>query len=310
MRSVPRRPQAESSPEVPVVKIKPWLLIAAAAASMTAPAQTASTSLTREMGITQNLGTKIPTDVKFLDETGRTVTFADYLGKRPLLVVPVFYKCQTGCALITSNLTQTLVSAAHPHGIKGMTSQGKPHPLTLGADLDVIMLSIDPRETPELAADKKAEIEGTMDGDPNFEGHWHFLTAKSLADIHRVTDALGVRYYFNPKTGIIRHPTCTVVVSPNGTISGYTIGADFVSKFLEDDLAIAARNQVGAKADQSFMFGCVMLDPATGKIRFVVENIVRAACVLTMLIMGAFFFFALRNERRANSAAGGRFSGA
>jgi protein SCO1/2 len=120
----------------------------------------------------------------------------------------------------------------------------------------------------------------------------------SLQNIRQVTDAIGFRYYFNPVTGVIRHPTCSVIVSPNGTISSYTIGNTFPPKLLDDDLALAARNQVGPKADQSFMFGCLMLDPATGKLRFVVENIVRAGCVLTLLVMSLSIFFMIRNEKK------------
>lgn len=290
-----------------------WVRLVAAllaAVAFTGAGAQSSGSLASQMGITQNLGAKVPTDVKFLDERGMTVTLGTYLGNRPLLILPIFYKCQTGCALLTSELEQTLLAAAHPHGIKGMQDQGKPHPLTLGKDLEVVMLSIDPRETPELAADKKIQIANAMGDYPTFYDHWHLLTSKSLSDIHRVTNAIGFRYYYNGKTDIIRHPTCSVIVSPNGTISSYTIGNEFPSKLLEDDLAVAATNQIGQRADQSFMFGCVQLDPSTGRIRFVVENIVRVACVLTVLVMVTLFFLSMRNERRTNAAARGRLSGA
>ena len=258
------------------------------------------------MGIEQNLGAKVPGDAVFTDDTNRQVTFGSYLGKRPIILVPIFYSCQTGCPLITEGLVQTLHAASHPTGMMAMNKNAG-HPLTLGRDLDVVMLSIDPRETPELAANKKAFIMDRL-SDPAAMDHWHLLTG-SLENIHKITDAVGFKYYFDPSKNIIRHATGAVIISPNGTISSYTIGNEFPTKFLESDLALAANNQVGQKADQSFMFGCVILDPATGKIRFVVENVVRVACVLTLLIMSLGIFLMLRNERRSGPAAGGRLSG-
>ncbi len=289
------------------------LLAALLTLAVFAPAQTASKSLTEQMGIVQHLGDKVPADLPFLDEAGKKVTLADYLGQRPLVVVPIFYKCQTGCALITEELTKTLMASDRPHGMMPVASVGKEHPFVLGKDLEVVMLSIDPRETPELATDKKSLILNTIfdkshPDDPLFQAaqsHWHLLTG-SLANIHRVTDALGFRYYYNPATGVIRHPTCSVIVSPNGTISSYTIGNEFPPKLLDDDLSLAAKNQVGPKADQSFMFGCLMLDPATGRIRFVVENIVRAGCVVTLLVMSLSIFLMVRNEKKTPPTAGGR----
>jgi protein SCO1/2 len=269
------------------------------------------------MGITQRLGNRIPADVPFLDESGHKVTFANYLGQRPLIVLPIFYRCQTGCALLTEELTKTLMAADSPRGemsflgVKPVSAVGKEHPLALGKDMDIVMLSIDPKETPELATDKKSLILNTIfdsrhPDDPLFlaaQSHWHFLTG-TLANIYKVTDAIGFHYYYNPDTGVIRHPTCSVIVSPNGTISSYTIGNEFPPKLLDDDLALAARNQVGPKADQTFMFGCLMLDPATGKIRLVVENVVRAGCALTLLVMCTSLFFMLRAERRTGGRLG------
>jgi protein SCO1/2 len=263
-------------------------------------------SLTSQMGITQNLGAKVPTDATFVDETNHKVTFGSYLGKRPVILIPIFYACQTGCPLITDGLVQTLHAAAHPTGMLAMNKSAD-HPLALGRDLEVVMVSIDPRETPELAANKKAFIMDHL-GDPQGFDHWHMLTG-TMPNIRKLTDAVGFKFYFNPAINVIRHATGTVIISPNGTISSYTIGNEFPTKFLESDLAIAARNEVGQKADQSFMFGCVILDPATGKIRFVVENIVRVACVLFLIFMSLGIYVMLRNERRAASAAGGRLSG-
>jgi protein SCO1/2 len=305
-----------------------FLLLAGVTASRSM-AQSQFTPMTQGMAIVQRLGDSVPKDVPFLDEQGKKVTLGSYLGKEPVLIVPIFYSCQTGCAMITDGLVQTLMKAHQPTGMIGMMERGKAeHPLTPGKDLEIVMLGIDPRETPALAANKKNVILNTMDSRSKTglaklmaggasgeladetEKHLHLLTG-SLSNIRRVTDAIGFSYYFNPVTGVIRHPTGSVVVTPEGKISSYTIGNDFPTKMLETSLATAAQNQVTTqKADQSFMFGCVMLDPATGHIRFVVENIVRVACILTLLIFGFGIYRMLRNERKQTALAGGGLSGA
>lgn len=305
--------------------MKPPIFIAALCLSTAGIAQSQSlfAPLTKSMGITQKLGSKVPVDVPFLDEQGRKVTLGSYLGKRPVLLVPIFYSCQTGCALITDGLVQTLMKANQPTGMVGyMERKNDVHPLTPGKDLEIVMLSIDPRENPALAANKKNTILQTMDtrGKSGLskmiagpmgnlaeetDAHLHLLTG-AQSNILKVTDAIGFQYYFNPHTGVIRHPTGSVVITPTGLISSYTIGNDFPTRMLETSLAMAARNEVSPqKADQSFMFGCVMLDPATGKIRFVVENIVRVACILTLLALGFGIFRMIRNERKAITPAGG-----
>jgi protein SCO1/2 len=270
-----------------------------------AAGQSVSSPLTTQMGITQNLGGTIPSKVPFKDETGQTVTLANYLGKRPIILLPIFYKCQTGCALITHELLTTLLATEHPTGLKGFFDRGHArHELELGQDLDVVMLSIDPRETPQLAAVKKQVMMDAL-GDPAAPSYWHLLTG-SLDNIRRVTDALGVKYYFNPKLDVIRHPTCSVIISPNGKISSYTIGNDFPTKLLESNLRIAAANRVGMPADQSFMFGCIQLDPQTGARRIVIENVLRLACCLFLFAFGSGIYLMLRNERKQSLPPGGK----
>lgn len=234
--------------------------------------------IARSMGITQKLGAAIPLDVPFVDETGRDIKFGELFGKRPVVVIPLFYQCQTGCALITDSLLKVLAK-----GTKGDI-------LKVGRDLDVVMLGIHPKETYELAANKKRlvinalAVPGQKIDAGDLEANWHMVTGTE-ENIRKVTDAIGFKYYYNAKKNIVRHPTMSVIVTPDGKISSYTIGNNFPTKVLQDDLRIAAKNEVGVKADQSFLFGCIMLDPVTGKTRLVVENIVRLAGVLTLLIL-------------------------
>lgn len=255
------------------------------------PAQTGHKSITaellKEMSIEQKLGATVAKDVPFRDETGKQVQFGDVLRGRPVLLLPIYYHCTSGCALITDGLLKTLA--------KGTKYQH----LVVGKDLDVVMLSIDPKETPKDAAKKKALI---MDAyaQPTAAPHWRMLTG-SLSDIRKVTDSLGVHYGYNEQYDLIFHPTCSIILTPSGTISSYTIGNSFPTKILEDDLALAAQNKIGEKADQSHMFGCIVIDPITQQSTKWVTQLIQAGGILTLIVLvGSIVKMSLSSKRTVN----------
>ena len=94
------------------------------------------------VGIEQHLNADIPVDLQFRDETGRAVKLADYFGHgRPVILNLGYYQCPMLC----SELLQGLVGS-----MKALT-------FNVGEDFDVITVSFDPRETPEMAAAKNSQ---------------------------------------------------------------------------------------------------------------------------------------------------------
>lgn len=249
--------------------------------------------IAQTMGIRQRLGEAVPKDLTFLDEDGKTIQFGDLLQGRPLVVVPIFYRCQTACSIITDNIMKTVAKA------------NSKDELVVGRDFDVVMVSIHPKETPDLARAKKQLIlnaltppKETPDWRPRMEKSWRMLTGTEENVRKLVTDTFGVRYKYDAQKDLINHPTCTVMVTPNGGISSYTIGNGFPTRVVQTSLVYAEKNQVGQMADQSMMFGCIMLDPETGKYRPVVMNIVRLAGVLTILVLfGSIALMSLKSKR-------------
>lgn len=252
-----------------VIRLCAAILVAIAAGG--AAAQNVSSPLTREMGIDQKLGAQLPLDTPFKDEKGADRRLGYFMGERPLVLVPLFYNCQTGCSLIANNL------------IKSLAKANRSGSLVVGRDFDVLMLGIHPKETPDLALGRKSEMM-TLLGDRNAGRNWHMLTG-SYENIRRVTDAIGFKYKYDAARNLINHPTCTVIITPQGKVSGYTIGSEVPTKILERNVEIAARNEVGQRADQSWMFGCIMRDPNTGRYTLVVQNVMRLAGVLTVIIL-------------------------
>ncbi|AIE85701.1 SCO family protein [Fimbriimonas ginsengisoli] len=222
--------------------------------------------------IDQSLGAQVPLDASFLDRTGKTVAFGDLLAGKPALVLPIFYKCKGICGLEL----QGAIAA-----IKGLKQS------RLGRDFNVIVLSIHPKETPDLAQGKYAS---TIDevALPGTEGGWRFLVG-DWANIHKVTDTLGFKYTYNEAKDAIDHPSGVMFVTPQGVVSSYIYGAVYTPEQFERNFAIAGHSKVGAKAQEIF-FGCIHLDPLTGKRSLVVQNVIKVAGAATVLTLGLSIF--------------------
>ena len=233
---------------------------------------------TKSMGFEQNRGTQLPMDAKFTLDDGRKIQFGDLFHGLPVILVPVSYTHQTGCAIVEDNLLKTLTR---------MTKQprarlGPSHNALVGRDFDIVFISIDPRETVEIADKKKALLIKNYD-QPGTTNGWHLLVG-DIKNIHRITDPLGLRYIFDQKTGLISHPTGIVFLTPKGVISTYILGTEFPTSALDAYAKLAGVNKVGPKTE-NVLFGCLMLDPAIGRRTAFIEGIIRIACIFTLLIL-------------------------
>jgi len=220
----------------------------------------------KDVKIIQRIGNQLPMDVPFIDQDGKSVTLGSLKSGRPVLMLAIFYLCTGVCSLEMENLATTL---------------GKMNDLKVGKDFDVIIIGINPKETPDLA---KAKLVETLATSPNFKdtkSGWHFLTG-SLDNIHAVTNKLGFFYTYEPSTETINHPAGIMFVTPAGVVSSYILGAKFEADDIKRDLATAKKNQLGIKSPDIF-FGCIHIDPLTGKRSIVIENVLKVAGVVTVL---------------------------
>jgi protein SCO1/2 len=247
--------------------------------SPSAMAQTAAPpSLIDEIGIDQRLNVPIPSDLAFQDADGRALRFRDLLAGRPLLLVPVYYECPMLCG-------ETL---------RGLVGALKAVPLEVGKDFDVVVASFDPSETPVNAAKKREEILGEYGKERPASG-WHFLTG-SEATTRSLTEAMGFRYAYDPKTGQFAHASVILVLTPDGTISRYFFGIDYPPRNLRLALVEASRGKIGSVVDQLILY-CYHYDPETGRYGVVIMNVLRLAGVATVFLIGGFMFWSIRRER-------------
>jgi protein SCO1 len=244
---------------------------------MSPPANTRPPRL-ENVGIEQHLDAQVPPGLTFRDESGKTVMLADYFGHKPLILNLVYYNCTMLCG----------------EALAGLSSAMRLIKFDVGNEFDVITVSFDPRETPEMAAAKKKDYVGRY-GRANAATGWHFLTGQADA-INALTKAVGFQYQYDEKTNQYAHATAIMVLTPQGRISRYFYGVDFPPKDLRMGLVEASQGKIGNAVDAVLLY-CYHYNPATGKYGAMVANILRLAAAATVLLLGGLIFILWRLDR-------------
>ena len=225
----------------------------------------------------QRLGETLPLETEFRDEGGRTVRLGEFFGRRPVVLAFVYYQCPMLCMQVMNGLSSAL----------------KVMPFKAGQDFDVVLVSFDPRDTPELAAEKKrAHLEYWS---TQHEGSaWHLLTGDEAA-IRRLTSAAGFTYQWDEQSGQFAHVSGVLVVTPDGQLSRYFYGVEYSPKELRLALVESGEGKVGSAIDELLLY-CFHYDPESGRYGLLVMNLVRLGGVLTVLFVGAAIVLMRRRE--------------
>lgn len=241
----------------------------------------------RNVGIEQHLNEQIPPTLMFRDETGKAVQLGDYFGKKPMILNLVYYQCPMLCGEVLSGLESSL----------------RVLKFDVGKEFDVLTVSFDPKETPEMAVSKKAEFLKRY-GRPGAAQGWHFLTGPP-ASIAALTKAAGFQYQYDAKTGQFAHATAIMVLTPEGKIAQYYYGVEFAPKDLRLGLIQASENKIGTVVDQLLLY-CYHYDPDTGKYGAIISRVLQLAAGATMLILGTLLVVLFRLGSMADHPRAGR----
>jgi protein SCO1/2 len=245
--------------------------------SLSSPPTDKRPPMLKQVGIEQHLDQQISPDLAFRDESGNAVRLGDYFGKKPAILSLVYYQCPMLCGEVLSGMTSAL----------GMVN------FDIGKEFDVITVSIDPREGPDLAIAKKNTFIQRYRR-PGAEKGWHFLTGNQ-ENITALAKAAGFGYEYDEATGQFAHATAIMVLTPEGRISRYLYGVEFPPKDLRLALVEASQHKIGGVVDQILLY-CYHYNPATGKYGAIITNVLRIAGGITVLIVGAFVFVMLRRD--------------
>jgi protein SCO1/2 len=236
-----------------------------------------------QVGVAQHLNQTLPLDAQFVDDTGKTVRLGDYFGKRPAIFSLVYYNCPMLCS-------------EEMDGLAGALEMVK---LTPGKDFDIVIISIDPLETPELAAKKKAFYVKRY-GRPETAGGWHFLTGQQAA-IDAVSNAVGFGYMKVPspdgKTNQYAHASAIELVTTDGKLAQYYLGVEYSPKDIMLGLIEASGNKIGSPVANILTY-CYHYDPQTNRHSLIVARVVQLGGMVTVVSLGSFMFVMFRRDLR------------
>src|SRR5689334_11080004 len=234
------------------------------------------------VGYDQKLGAKIPSDLTFKDETGAPVRLADYAAHRPLILALVYYSCPRLCTEVLNGSVRTM---------RAMDS------LAMGEDFQFVAVSIDPKDTPEIAAAKRATYLDALGSAGNAAG-WHFLTGDQES-ITRLAQTVGFRYVWDEHSQQYAHDGGIVVVTPDATVSRYFFGLDYSPFDVRLALVEASAGKIGSIVDHILLL-CMHYDPAEGRYGVWIVGALRIAGALTVAGLGIFMLRSIRRERAAD----------
>ena len=252
----------------------------------TGPVATGLPNALKKVGIDQRLNEQVPLDAVFKDEQGRDVRLGEFFNGKPVVLALVYYSCPMLCNQV----------------LNGMLSSFRHVTFNAGEQFEVVTVSFDPRETPQLAAAKKQTYVKAYNR-PSGAAGWHFLTGDE-ANIKRLTDAVGFRYTWDEPTKQFAHASGIMVVTPEGKLARYFYGIEYSPKDLRLGLVEASQNKIGTPVD-TLMLYCFHYDPATGKYGAVVMNIVKVAGVITIGLIAGLLFVLIKIGARSQLAARG-----
>ena len=240
---------------------------------------------TKDVGFDQKLGGQVPLDLVFKDESGQDVRLSRYFGKRPVILHLMYFECPMLCGMSIEGLLRSLRALSWD----------------VGREFEVVTVSFDPREGPELATAKKANVIETY-GRPGAGDGWHFLTG-SEASIRALTQSVGFRYVWDAEQKQFAHATGVVILTPGGRISRYFFGIEYPTKDLRLGLIDSTGEKIGGLTDQLLLM-CYHYDPRVGRYTPTITRILKAGAAATVLGLVAFVATMLRRERRTRRVTG------
>jgi len=252
-----------------------------------APAQNAAGTPAQlvDIRIEQKLDAQLPLDLTFKDDAGQTVRLGQYFGKKPVILSFAYYECPMLCTLVLNGL------------VKGLRTI----PFDIGKEFEVVNISINPREGPELAAAKKKNYVRDY-GKPEAAAGWHFLTGDEES-IRRAADAAGFRFRFDAATNQYVHASGIMIVTPKGRLARYFYGIEYSGQNLRLGLVEASEDRIGSPVDEILLF-CFHYDPITGRYGLAITRVMQIFGLATALSLAGFMFVMFRRERRSAAAGG------
>ena len=241
----------------------------------------------QNVSIKEHLGDQLPMGLTLRDEDGKDVRLGDYFKTgRPVALNFVYHSCPMLCSMV----------------LTGFTSSARELSGSIGRDFDVISVSFDPKDTPEIARSKKEHWVKTYGRDPAQTARgWHFLTGDPVA-IKQLTEAAGFSYYYDARQKQYAYGAAVFLLTPDGRLARYLYGIEFPSKDFRFALAEASEGR-GSSATDHLLLYCYQYDPNSRGYVLVAWKVMRIGAAASALALGAMLGLLWARERRRAAKA-------
>ena len=244
------------------------------------PASSTMPPALQNVGFEPPLNGQMPLDLHFRDETGRDVQLREFFGQKPVVLAFVYFNCPMLCDQVQM-------------GVVGALRMLSFNP---GRDYEVVFISFDPHDTPELAAEKKKAALARFNRPETVSG-WHFLTG-SQESIEAATRAANFRFRYDAKSKLFAHASGVLLLTPDGRISRYFYGVEYPGRDMRFGLVDASAGKIGSPIDHVLLF-CYHYDPSSATYSASILRIIRLGGILTVLFLVGGIWISRRREVRA-----------
>ena len=234
--------------------------------------------------IIEHLDEKLPLDLEFVNEKGEAVQLGDIIdGTRPAILQMGYYRCPMLCDLVLNQAMEGLV------GVEDLTA---------GEDFDLVSVSVNPEEGPDIAGLKEKGYLLRYDR-PGAARGFHFLTGPA-ANTKALADAVGFGFA-HQEDGEYAHAAVLFIITPDGRISRYLYGVEYEPKTLRFAIMEGSEGRIGSTL-QRFILWCHVYDPDSGSYHLFAFRVMQLGGLATVLIMvcGLGFLW-MRDRNRTTS---------
>lgn len=212
-----------------------------------------------DLGVYEHLDDYLPEDLVFTNLDGQEILLKDIIDK-PTVLSFVYFNCPGICSPLLGGITEVIERSD----------------MQLGKDYQVVTISFDPTDTPELGIQKKENyihsIKDKVDTD-----HWIWLVGDQ-ENITKATDATGFKYIPQGKDFI--HAATIIAISPDGKITRYLHGTYFLPFDLKMSMVEAGKGISSPTVNRVLEF-CFSYDPQGKKYVF---NVTRVAGIIILFL--------------------------
>ena len=240
----------------------------------------------KKVRLDQKLNAQVPLELPFRDEDGRPVRLGDYFGEKPVMLMLIQYRCTMLCTEQMNILMDSLRELQ----------------FTPGKEFTLLIVSIDPREQPDMGSDKKKYMLKEY-GRQEAAAGLHFLTGDD-SSITKLADAVGFHYFYDKRTDQYAHPDGVMILTPEGKIAKYFFGLNYPARDFRYGLIQAAKNRIGTPIDAIALL-CFHYNPETGQYGVAYMNVLRLTGIATVVLTLLAILIMRLRERKPGPPAGG-----